>query len=132
LKGAWILVVAALAGGGCVVHTRALVPEPPELVVFGPPVFVATPVVHVHAAGCGHAMRWYGGRRVFYAGGRWEYVEGGRVYAYQTIHSHPREVVVVKKPRRVPPGHARHRDRGDDEDSRTPSGIRRYTPDEAR
>jgi hypothetical protein len=111
--------VLAIGLPACVVRVG---PPAPELSVFGPAVVVASGARHLHAPGCGHAARWYGGRWVYFVEDRWEYVEGARRHVYRTVRSEP--AVRPRASRRPPP------------DSPTPvepSGgrPREYDPDDA-
>lgn len=135
---AFVLPVAlvAIALSGCMVSTRVRAPPAPEVVVFGPAVAIG-PSRHFHNEGCGHASRWHGGRRVFYVGDHWEYVDGGNLYVYRTIRSRPAATVVVHEERRERGhpstssgragrgrGHGRGHDRDDDDDDDRDDGQR--------
>lgn len=98
------LLALPLMTAGCIVHTH---PVPDRVIVGGPPVVVVQPVVHRHGPFCGHRSRWYNGRRVYWVGHRWEYIQGGRLYVYHSVppgqvRRHGTKVRPVPETRRAP------------------------------
>lgn len=127
------VLASAMTLSGCLFPCVATVPDqsdPPEVAVFGPPVYVG--VMHDARRHHGRPSRWHAGRRIYFVDGRWEYREGSGLYTFQTIRSRPVGVVPARTVIRnrpdgrvrenrgghVPSRHGHSRDDDDDDNDR--------------